>query len=130
MLPRNSSFFCSAGLAPTLRVSRGCEIVSATGRSAFLLRGRESLRWILQALVKSRRVRGTITVDELFEAGWPGTGAPLTPATRAQRVYAAISRLRRMGLNGIITTCDEGYLLDETWRVEVDSAPQGESAYI
>jgi hypothetical protein len=130
MLPRNSSFFCSAGLAPTLRVSRGCQIVSATGRPAFLLRGRESLRWILEALVRSRRVRGTVTVDELFDAGWPGTGVGLTPATRAQRVYAAISRLRRMGLQGIITTSDEGYVLDAGWRVEVDSTPQGDAAYI
>lgn len=129
MLPRDSSFFCAAGLAPTLRVSCGSELIVPSGRPAFLLRGRESLRRILEALVRSRRVRGSVTVDELFDAGWPGTGTALAPAARAQRVYAAISRLRRMGLSGIIVKRDDGYLLDPSWRVEIDAPPQNDAAY-
>jgi hypothetical protein len=131
MLPRNSSFFCSAGLSPILRLTRGAEIIVATGREAFMLRGREALRRIVEALVRARRVTpgDAVSVTRLFDAGWPGSTAALSSAARAQRVYAAISRLRRLGMSGIIEKNGDGYFIDTRWRVEVDAAPHLDEPY-
>ena len=125
MLPRDSSFFCSAGLAPTLRLTRGAEVIVVSGRDSFALRGREALRRIVEALVRARRVGVSrpVSVGRLFDAGWPGSTAALTPAVKAQRVYAAISRLRRLGLQDVIVKIEDGYFIDAKWRIEVDAAP-------
>ena len=124
MLPRDSSFFCSAGLSPTVRLTRRADIVLVSGRTPFVLKGRDALRRIVQALVRSRVIRGEapMSVDDLFEAGWPGLLDTLPPASRAQRVYAAVSRLRKLGLHGILENHAQGYRLATSWRVEVDAA--------
>jgi hypothetical protein len=112
------------GLAPVLRVSRNYETVIVAGRAAFGLRGRETLRRVLEALVRARRGEGptACSVDALFEAAWPGTCAAVAPNLRAQRVYAVLSRLRRLGLQEVIVTSDEGYVIDPRWRVELDGS--------
>lgn len=50
-----------------------------------------------------------LTVDDLFEAGWPGEKA-LPDAIRS-RVYVAISTLRKAGMGDLIVKDEEGYRL-------------------
>ena len=66
---------------------------------------------LLQALGTARKRSGaSLTVDELFEAGWPNERA--LPAAAASRVYVAISTLRKMGLKELLIRDDAGYRLD------------------
>ncbi|NUP11498.1 MAG: hypothetical protein HOW73_36090 [Polyangiaceae bacterium] len=51
-----------------------------------------------------------LTVDELFGIGWPGERIPYESQVR--RVYTAVWTLRTLGLEGLLLTRDEGYLLD------------------
>jgi predicted ATPase len=67
---------------------------------------------LLSALAVARKQRpgASLTVEELFEAGWPGEKA--LPAAAASRVYVAISTLRKIGLKELIIRDDAGYRLD------------------
>ena len=69
---------------------------------------------ILAALA-TQRVRHPgvgMDTDALFEAGWPDT---LINAIASQnRAYAELSRLRKLGLKGVIQRAETGYLLDPT----------------
>jgi len=73
---------------------------------------RGAVRRILVALARARVEASTkaLTVDELFEIGWPGERIPYESQVR--RVYTAIWTLRTLGLDGLLLTRDEGYLLD------------------
>lgn len=68
-----------------------------------------SLRAILAHLLAAHRERPgtTTTLWELLAIGWPGE-API-PEAGANRVYAAIRRLRRTGLAGVLEWHDGGY---------------------
>ncbi len=78
---------------------------------------RGPLRLILRELLEHRRVApGTgVSADALFNAGWRGQRA-LSHAA-ANRVYTAISTLRRLGLDAVLLRHDDGYLLDPAVRV-------------
>lgn len=83
---------------------------TAAGRVDVARRG--AVRRILVGLCRSR-IEDTgkaLTVDELFEIGWPGERIPYESQVR--RVYTAIWTLRTLGLDGLLLTRDEGYLLD------------------
>ncbi|MFO0613270.1 MAG: hypothetical protein U0414_11800 [Polyangiaceae bacterium] len=73
---------------------------------------RGAVRRILAELAESRIQRpGTPrTVDELFQVGWPGERIPYESQVR--RVYTAIWTLRTLGLEEVLLTRDQGYLLD------------------
>ena len=73
---------------------------------------RGAVRRILAALADTRRdvPAHALSVDELFEIGWPGERIPYESQVR--RVYTAIWTLRTLGLEGLLLTRDEGYLLD------------------
>jgi hypothetical protein len=73
---------------------------------------RGAVRRILAALASSRLESASraLTVDELFQIGWPGERIPYESQVR--RVYTAIWTLRTLGLEGLLLTRDEGYLLD------------------
>ncbi len=73
---------------------------------------RGAVRRILAALAESRLLGSAraLTVDELFQIGWPGERIPYESQVR--RVYTAIWTLRTLGLEGLLLTRDEGYLLD------------------
>lgn len=68
-----------------------------------------SLRRMLALLLARHRTEPTRTTTtwELLEAGWPGE--QLVADAGANRVYAAIKRLRNMGLRGVIERHDDGY---------------------
>lgn len=73
---------------------------------------RGAVRRILVGLCKSRIDEPTkaLSVDVLFEIGWPGERIPYESQVR--RVYTAVWTLRTLGLENILLTRDEGYLLD------------------
>ncbi len=68
-----------------------------------------SLRRMLAFLLANHRTEAgrTSSTWELLEAGWPDE--KVLPDAGANRVYAAIKRLRNMGLRGVIERKDEGY---------------------
>lgn len=73
---------------------------------------RGAVRRILAELAASRieRPGHPRTVDELFQVGWPGERIPYESQVR--RVYTAIWTLRTLGLEEMLLTRDQGYLLD------------------
>jgi hypothetical protein len=52
----------------------------------------------------------TLSVNDLFEIGWPGENIPYESQVR--RVYTAIWTLRTLGLDSFLLTRNEGYMLD------------------
>ncbi len=101
-------------------------LMSADGRWFRLASGREvslerraALRRILAALA-SLRVEAPDTalpLDGVLEAGWPGER--VSAASGAARVYNAVQRLRRLGLDGALRTRDDGYLLDPGLSIRI-----------
>jgi hypothetical protein len=72
------------------------------------LSSRTPLRRVLLCLLDAHEARiPSVVVWDLLEAGWPGE-AP-TPEAGANRVYAAIAALRRMGLREQIQRFEAGY---------------------
>ncbi|MCB9678330.1 MAG: hypothetical protein H6737_24725 [Alphaproteobacteria bacterium] len=74
------------------------------------LRTRAALRRILAALVDARGGPG-LSMEEVFEAGWPGQNIGYEAA--ANRVYTSIAALRKMGLGDVLVRHDDGYRLEE-----------------
>lgn len=67
-------------------------------------------RRILLALIDRHAQQGPpLTMWELLEIGWPGE-KPL-PIAGANRVYVALTRMRRMGLREVLQRFDDGYQL-------------------
>ncbi len=84
-----------------------------SGRARVDLSTKGPLRRIFCAIVKAHRdgYRRGLSVNEVFEAGWPGETA--SPDALAGRVYSAISKLRRLELGDVIVRTDAaGYRLD------------------
>jgi predicted ATPase len=69
-------------------------------------------RKVLDRLVTARvDAPGTaLSADALLEAGWPGER--MRHSAGLLRVYSVVRRLRRLGLEPILVTRDDGYLLD------------------
>jgi hypothetical protein len=70
------------------------------------------VRRLLDRLVAFRLTRpgDALSTESLIEAGWPGERMRHTAGLL--RVYSAVRRLRRLGLEHILLTRDDGYLLD------------------
>jgi hypothetical protein len=49
-------------------------------------------------------------LDALLQAGWPGER--VVPSAGANRVYVALTTLRKLGLRHFLLSRDDGYLLD------------------
>jgi hypothetical protein len=106
------------GAAPArLRLARDGRALELDGEQ-FDLSRRGPLRRILLALVEARlRAPGAaLSTAEVQEAGWPGER--MRPESAAARVYMAIRRLRVLGLQRGLRTCDVGYVLDTRLAVE------------
>jgi hypothetical protein len=73
---------------------------------------RGAVRRILRAMADRRVARPgeTLSVNDLFEIGWPGENIPYESQVR--RVYTAIWTLRTLGLDAFLLTRNEGYMLD------------------
>ncbi|HEY8074000.1 MAG TPA: tetratricopeptide repeat protein [Labilithrix sp.] len=70
------------------------------------------VRRLLDRLVAHRleHAGDALTAEQLIEAGWPGERMRHTAGLL--RVYSAVRRLRRLGLEPVLVTRDDGYLLD------------------
>lgn len=76
-----------------------------------------SLRRLLSALLVSHQQtpQRTLTTWELLAAGWPGEN--VHPEPGSNRVYAALCRLRAMGLRDVLARHDDGYRIAPGARV-------------
>lgn len=90
-----------------------------------LLKSRAA-RLVLFRLVKKRlEAPGhALSLDALFEAGWPGE--KIARAAAANRVHVTLTKLRQLGLAGLLQSRDDGFLLDPAAVVlEALGADQG-----
>lgn len=96
----------------TLVVSDDARWLRRDGGDVVNLGRRGALRLLLNELV-ARRIDapGTaLSVEQMFAAGWPGENIAFTSAQA--RVYTSVQRLRALGLEGLLVTRGDGYLLD------------------
>ncbi len=101
------------------RVARDGSWFVASGRPLEDLSARPTLARVLSVLVDMRtKTPGqALPAMELLVRAWPTE----RPATRSgtNRVYVAITELRKLGLRKLLLTNDEGYLLDAFTPVEL-----------
>ncbi len=85
------------------------------GRRVDLLRRGPMRRVLVRLLHAHAAGRGAVSVDRLFEAGWPDTD--VHPTAAATRVYVTVRMLRDAGLRPVLQTVSGGYRLDPSLRV-------------
>lgn len=102
--------------APCILMGPEAAWLETPNRMRHTLRARRPLRRLLLALANAHRDHPgrAVYVDELLDAGWPGE-SPL-PEAGNNRVYVAISTLRKMGLADHLQRWDGGYRLDPNVR--------------
>lgn len=83
------------------------------------LHRRRPLQRVLEALVHARqRTPGSaVSVETLIARGWPGER--VLASAGAERVYAAVATLRKLGLRDVLLRQDDGYLLDPKIALEL-----------
>lgn len=110
----------------TLAVGAGaCFFVTPAGSRADLGRHRAH-RLLLARLVEQRvgRPGEPLSVEALIAAGWPGER--ILPRAAANRVYVAVTALRKLGLAGLLVRTRDGYLLDPAVEISTgDDEPPG-----
>ena len=98
--------------APALIIAADGRELTPPGGEPVDLSRRGALRRILAFLAARRRDAPGVgaDVDTLREAGWPGER--MHPESANNRVYVAVTTLRKLGLRGILVCWEDGYLLD------------------
>jgi hypothetical protein len=82
---------------------------------------RPLLRRLLAGLLEARAGDGrALDLDALVRAGWPSE-AP-HPQVHGNRVWVALSALRRLGLRDVLRKTAEGYELDPAVDVRIGRA--------
>lgn len=96
----------------TLTVSRDGRRFAPPGADDVDFSRRGPLRKIIVALAHARVARPGegLSPDDVLEAGWPGER--VTQEAGAARVYSAVRTLRTHGLEEVLLTQDDGYLID------------------
>jgi hypothetical protein len=96
--------------------------IRAPGEEVRRLDGRGPLKRVLLCLVEAHRDAPgrRLPPDVLLEAGWPGE-RPLREAG-LNRVYVAVSMLRKLGLRGALERDDAGYRIAPRARVVMEDA--------
>jgi tetratricopeptide (TPR) repeat protein len=86
---------------------------------------RRVLRRLLLALAEKRvsEPGALLASADLVAAGWPGE--KMLEKSAQDRLWVAIRSLRRLGLEGILVTGREGYLLDPDVPLELSAADAG-----
>lgn len=84
------------------------------------IKRRQAMRRILTALLHASRFSGAkpLSLEEMFEVGWPGEVASYE--SMQARVYNAVSRMRKLGLDELILHDGQGYRWDEHCDVVVE----------
>lgn len=82
------------------------------------LRQHPVLRRILFALVEQHRAQPGVglSLDAIQRAAWPGERIRVDAA--ANRIYVAVSKLRRRGLRDVLLRQDDGYALEPSLEVQ------------
>ncbi len=128
--PSDDSRFALRSLSALVRGERGDDdaLVVGEGGSFFRPPGAEApirlparspLRRILELLAQHRvgSPGSAVSLDDLVRAAWPGEKIGATAAQN--RVYVAVTTLRKQGLRGILLPLNGGYLLSPSTPVRV-----------
>jgi tetratricopeptide (TPR) repeat protein len=95
---------------PALRIGQDALWFAPPHEGRIALDQKPLLRRILAALVDAAEAdAGPLSLEALFEAGWPGERA--LPKSIKSRVWVAISTLRKLGLGDVLESVDGGYQL-------------------
>ncbi len=116
------SSMVAAGAKDALVVGRDARWMTPPGGARVDLVRYGPVRRLLDRLVDERLARpgSALTAEQLIEAGWPGER--MRHSAGLLRVYSAVRRLRRLGLEPLLVTRDDGYLLDGSAPVRRDEA--------
>jgi len=87
----------------------GSHFTLPDGTAVDLRRRGASTRRLLAGLATASAEGRRLSVAEAFEVGWPGERIRWESAR--QRVYVTIATLRQVGLDDLLDSNDEGYLL-------------------
>jgi tetratricopeptide (TPR) repeat protein len=113
----------SVGSQPALVVAPDGSWFRPPGGAITDLSNRRSLRLIVERLASERGAGArALSVEELFSAGWPTDRA--RPDAAAQRVYVAVSSLRKLGLESVLQKTDDGYRLDPDVPLVREATPE------
>ncbi len=96
---------------PFIVTSDGMSFTTPDGVTTDLA-ARKVLARVLAALLESHHAAPgrAVAVTDLLRVAWPGER--FQPKAGANRVYVALTTLRRMGLRELITRVDGGYVID------------------
>ncbi|MBS2018259.1 MAG: hypothetical protein JST00_35645 [Deltaproteobacteria bacterium] len=117
----------------TLVVGRDATSFRVSGASNVDLRALGPLRRVFQRLVELHLTTPgrALSVDAIFEAGWPGEGRrETTLEARRGRAYTAISKLRRRGLGAVLVRVGTGYRIDPRTCVIAEAPPANETGAV
>jgi hypothetical protein len=121
MLERALDKMGAASAGSPLVVGPECRWFTAGNARVNLMR-RGPMRLVLEALVRHRldHPGEALRQDELLRAGWPGERVMAEAGSK--RVRVAVAMLRRLGLEGVLVTRDDGYLIEAGVEVRRASA--------
>jgi len=110
---------------PVLVVGPDARWFRVGDREPVSLRKARSARLILAALARQRlgSPAAALPIEALFEAGWPGER--IAPKAAANRVYVTVTKLRNLGLRGLLLSRDDGFLVDPAAAV-LEALGEGE----
>lgn len=98
----------------------------AGGERVHLLKNRAA-RLILRRLAMHRlhSPGEALALGKLFEAGWPGER--ISEGAANNRVYVTLTKLRKLGLYGLLQSRDDGFLLDPAANVLMEASTENEA---
>lgn len=96
-------------------------VILPDGRHVDLAK-RKNIRFVLAALAARRAEGSTWTSPEdLIAAGWPGER--MRPDAATKRLHTAVWTLRKLGLEGVLQSSENGYRLDPEIALELRPDP-------
>ncbi len=97
---------------PLLVIGPDARWFRVEGREPVSLFKARAARLILARLAGLRLASpgAALPLEAIFEAGWPGER--IAPKAAANRVYVTLSKLKSLGLRGLIVSRDDGFLID------------------
>ncbi len=107
----------------TLRVGPEGRWFQVSGGGLVNIQTRRPLRRLLMRFVELHLSdpERTLDVPALFEAGWPGEH--IAPSAAANRVYVALTTLRKFGLRDVLSSGAPGYRIRLDVTVKQDAEP-------
>jgi len=109
----------NAAVVGVFRVAEGAQWFEPPHGARVEIHRRRVVRRLLRRLVDERAAApgNVVTVRALVRAAWPGQ--QFVADSAANRVYVAISSLRKLGLEEVIVTTSGGYRLDPHIPLEI-----------